>query len=235
MCNGVQTFTKMLNIQIENDYRKKGKKGETTAATGVSCGKGVPGVLAEQYYPKMSKQERNRCTILQKELQGMYELDENEKDWLEINEKMKESYKLQRELIVHCTKTLLNNKNDSSDEENEDELEPEEKLVQKIQKAWPLLFSVTPMSNHHLQLTGRNLQEKFDNFFDKDEISYLLAFLSSCSNSNKQNAIMRLRLETQLPTMTNGAKLLLAICMTANHFKEQWNGVLLLTAEVKGK
>lgn len=225
---GILSFTKSLVTRTQNGTRTEPDATET----GVRRGKGVPGIIADEYKPSMTKAEKLSQSRIQKELLEMaIYLEEEDRDWQEIIDKMNETYELQRELIVEVTKAILRggDSEDEADEETEDN--PQEKMIEKVKNKWPFLFSLKPMHSHHKRLTGRDLEGRLNTYMaDAVNLHYLLLFLKSSSAANFKNVVLSEKIKES--TLTNGSKLLLATCMLANHFKEDYSS-FLLPVEVK--
>ncbi len=90
-----------------------------------------------------------------------------------------------------------------------------------------------PVVTHQKQLPVQCEAKECLNTYmaDPDNLDYLIKFLKSSSSANLKNVVMFDKMERRSNSVTNGSKLLLAVCMLANHFKEDYS-TFLHTVEV---
>lgn len=224
--NGQQSFIKRFKACIENQLRDKSVE-QSTRQRAVRA-KGVVGVLASEYEPDILDSPKQQET--RERLQNIHKLNPRSWDYDAVRKDMIETYELQREDIIKV-KELFDEEEEKS-AEGEDEDDVQEKALVTISKLWPFLFEKDILTLHHKRLTGRELLPRAKEFM-RDKVDFFMMYLTSASSkSNIKNLALRIKSGPYLEeTPYAPKKLLCAILMIANYFKED-SSLLFLPVEV---
>lgn len=220
---GKGSFVKRLKTCIENKMRNKDQKSGKQRAVRA---KGTVGVLAQEYEPLVLNSTEQQG--IREHLQNMHRLNPNTWDINEIKKNMTETYELQREDIVKIKEKV-------SSQEDLIQSEPDEvnpvKALSEIKELWPFLFEKPVLSDHHKRLTGRELYSNAKEFM-LSKVDFFLMFFTSSSTANIKNLALRLKADPYFEiSPVAPKKLLCTVLMTANHFKENID-YLLIPVEV---
>lgn len=223
--DGKSSFQRRLGVCIENLCRSFNQPNQAGPARKIKAGRGVVGVLPAQYNPATTEAERTEHQQIKEYLINLHSSGIAGWDWNEIGNNMTITYSLQREDILKSKEVVVR-----AQEEEEDEMEvaPEDQSLTILKNLWPFLFEPRGLQIHHDRLTGRNLQEKIDNFI-RDDLDLTLLFLSSSAKSSVKNLKLKQKLDRL--NLLPAKKVLAVVQMLANTFNEKF-GNLLLTAEV---
>lgn len=215
--DGQASFKKSFGFSIDNKYRDKNKSKPQKAIRG----KGIVGVLQEQYQPIVRNSIEQAG--LREHLQNLFNLNPTQWDWTEIRKDMSNTFELQREDVVKA-KEIVEVVLEAGDEDN-----PAVRALAQAKALWPFLFKQSCLQDHHIRLTGRDIRTNLESY-KENKLNSVLNYLTAHSTKNTLNFSLKLEMETFPPSDSN--KLMCILFMIANHFKEDIE-VFFKTVEVK--
>lgn len=221
--NGKNNFAYVLGTCIENLCREYNKSAGGSAPKRAKVGRGIVGVLPEQYAPQLTNAEKIEQGGQKDYLKNIHTLGSAFWDWDEIRQKLTESFKLQREEIVTAREIIERATNDDDGDEN---VHLEERAISKLKADWPFLFEPSGLTIHHNIVSGRDIETQMNKFIEED-LEMMIGFLTTQSEKSIKNLKLKAKLDKL--NIAKGKKVLAMVEMLANHFRESFRNMVLTT------
>ncbi|XP_052123654.1 uncharacterized protein LOC127749469 [Frankliniella occidentalis] len=181
----MSSFVRNFENSVDNKMRKYCREKSSRK---VVKGRGTVGVLIDKYQPTVRNTQEQEG--IKESMKNEHGADPTVWDWDAIHKQLTESFPLQRQEIVDAKDGLLEPQQADAEEADE----PPEKMMEKLKKSWPFLFTMNGIEVHYKILSGRDLSREVTAHIT-NKLDIVIMYLTTLSHANIQNLALKMRVE----------------------------------------